>query len=283
MFYRGKLKELLPDRKDWKASIKPIFRGSILGFLLGIIPGGGATIASFSSYAIEKGLSSTPENFGQGAIEGVAGPESANNSAVSGAFIPLLTLGIPANSVMALMIGAFMIHGVTPGPLIMKDHPELFWGVITSMYIGNILLLIMNVPLIRLFVKIVEIPYAILSPLIILICTIGAYSINNSHADVIMMILFGILGYLMRKFDYDLAPLILAFVLGPLLEKSMRQSLISSNGDLMIFFTRPIAATIMMITVVVIISSCLFATVLKQKQAARVLDKLRSATSDDEP
>jgi putative tricarboxylic transport membrane protein len=278
----GKLRDLLPNLKDWKASYKPIGRGTILGFLLGIIPGGGAVIASFSSYAVEKMVSSNPEKFGKGAIEGVAGPESANNSAVSGAFIPLLTLGIPANSVMALMIGAFMLHGVTPGPLIMKEHPQLFWGVITSMYIGNVILLILNVPLIRFFVKIIEIPYAVLSPLIVVICAIGAYSLNNSSVDVLLMMLFGVLGYLMRKFDYEPAPLILAFVLGPLLEKSVRQSLIMSNGDAAIFFTRPISAALMLATVLVIISSYLFVIFLKRRRADDILEKLREAVTDND-
>jgi putative tricarboxylic transport membrane protein len=280
--YSTKMKDLLPDRKDWKKSAWPIGRGTVLGFLLGIIPGGGAVIASFSSYAVEKRLARHPEEFGKGAIEGVAGPESANNSAVSGAFIPLLTLGIPSNSVMALMIGAFMLHGVTPGPLIIKEHPQVFWGVITSMFIGNVILLILNIPLIRMFVKIIEIPYAILSPLIVMICAIGAYSIDNSVMDVILMMIFGVLGYLMRKFDYEPAPLILAFVLGPLLEKSLRQSLIMSNGDPTIFLTRPISAVLIAAAIAVIISSYLFVALMKRRQAAEVLEALRNAASDSD-
>jgi len=208
-----KLKELLPDRKDWKESAKPITRGGILGFLLGILPGGGALLASFASYVVEKRFSRHPENFGKGAIEGVAGPEAANNAATSGAYIPLLTLGIPSNIVMALMAGAFILHGVIPGPLIIKNHPDMFWGIIASMYIGNIILLVLNLPLIRIFVKIIEVPYAILSPLIIMICVIGAFSINNNPMDVIAMLIFGGLGYLMGKFDYDTAPLLLAYIL----------------------------------------------------------------------
>lgn len=249
-----KLRELLPNRKDWKASIKPIGRGSVLGFLVGILPGGGAVVASFLSYAAEKKLAKNPERFGKGAIEGVAGPESANNAAASGAFVPLLTLGIPSNVVMALLMGAFMIHGVTPGPFILKERPDLFWGIITSMYIGNIILLILNVPLIKIFVKIIEIPYVLLSPLIIFICLIGAYSINNKAQDILLMIIFGFVGYLMRKFDYEAAPLMLAFVLGPMLEKSLRQSLVISQGSPLIFFNRPISLALMAVTLLFVLS-----------------------------
>lgn len=235
------MKELLPDKNEWRRSAMPIARGSITGFLLGILPGGGALLASFGSYAMEKKLSRHPEKFGGGAIEGVAGPESANNAATSGAFIPLLTLGIPSNVVMALVAGAFILHGVIPGPLIIKDHPQVFWGIVASMYVGNIILLVLNVPLIRLFVKIIEVPYAILSPLIIMICIIGAFSINNNPMDVLSMLIFGGLGFLMRKFDYDAAPLLLAFILGPILEKSIYQSLVISHGSPLIFFTRRIS------------------------------------------
>jgi putative tricarboxylic transport membrane protein len=194
-----KLRELLPKRKDCKISAKPIARGTVLGFLLGVLPGGGAIIASFVSYAVEKRFSKHPEKFGTGTIEGAAGPESANNSAVSGAFVPLLTLGIPSNVVTALLIGAFMLHGATPGPFILKEHPDVFWGIITSMYIGNVIPLIQNVPLIKFFVKIIEIPYTLLSILIVFICMIGAYSINNSSMDIIFMVIFVVLGYLNEK------------------------------------------------------------------------------------
>jgi putative tricarboxylic transport membrane protein len=248
------LKQLLPNRQDWKRSVSPIGRGSLLGFLLGILPGGGAVVASFASYAVEKKFSKYRKEFGRGAIEGVAGPESANNAAVSGAFIPLLTLGIPSNVAMALLISAFMLHGVIPGPLILKEHPEVFWGVITSMYIGNIMLLILNVPLIGVFVKILEVPWEIISPLIVLICVIGAYSLNNNSLEVIFMMIFGILGYLSRKFDYEPAPLILAFVIGPMLEKSLRQSLIISGGNLSIFFLRPISLVLMTTTLLTVLS-----------------------------
>jgi putative tricarboxylic transport membrane protein len=198
-------------------------------------------MASFISYAMEKRLSKHPEKFGTGAIEGVAGPESANNSAAIGAFVPLLTLGIPANVVMALLVGAFMIHGVNPGPLLLRDNAVLFWGIITSMYIGNFLLLILNVPLIGLFVKILKVPSEIMAPLITVICFIGAYSINNDVSGIMTVIVFGVMGYLMRKFKYDPAPMILAFVLGPLMENSLRQSMMLFRGDLFGIIGRPIA------------------------------------------
>jgi putative tricarboxylic transport membrane protein len=236
-----RLRELLPDRKDWRRSILPIVRGTLLGFTFGMIPGGGATISSFASYALERKLSKNPIPFGRGAIEGVAGPESSNNAASSGTFVPLLTLGIPTNGVMALLLGAFMIHGVIPGPLIMDQHPQVFWGIVTSMFIGNAILLILNVPLIRVFVKILEVPISVLSPLIIVVCVIGAFSINNNPVDVVIMLVFGGIGYLMKKFDFEPAPLILGCVLGRLLEKAFRQSLVMSRGSMAIFIERPIA------------------------------------------
>jgi putative tricarboxylic transport membrane protein len=249
-----KIRGLLPNWQDWKDSIKSILRGSLLGFFLGILPGGGAVISSFASYAIEKKCSKHPEKFGKGAIEGVAGPESANNAAAEGAFVPLLTLGIPPNVVMALLLGALMIHGITPGPLLISRNPEIFWGIIASMYIGNGLLLILNLPMIGLWVQVLKVPYKVLFPLILLFCLIGAYSINNSTFDVVIMIVFGVLGYLMRKYKYEGAPMVLAFVLGPMLENSLRQSLLLSDGSFMIFFTRPIAAGGMIIAILMLIS-----------------------------
>jgi putative tricarboxylic transport membrane protein len=236
-----KLKDILPTREDWKRSSVPIGRGSVAGFLMGVLPGGGAVMASFVSYAMERRFSKRPERFGQGAIEGVAGPESANNAAAVGAFVPLLTLGIPANVVMALLIGAFMIHGVNPGPLLLKDNPGLFWGIITSMYIGNFLLLILNVPLIGIFVRILKVPYEILGPIITVFCFLGAYSINNNATGILIVIVFGVVGYLMRYFEYDAAPLVLAMVLGPLMEDSLRQSLMLFRGDVTQIVHRPIA------------------------------------------
>jgi len=239
--YQTRLSNLLPTLQDWKDSIFSIMRGTFVGFFLGVLPGGGAVIASFASYAVEKKLSKHPERFGSGAIEGVAGPEAANNAASQGAFIPLLTLGIPANVVMAILLGALLIHNIKVGPLLIKDHPNLFWGVLGSMYVGNVMLLILNVPLIGIWVKILKIPYPILFPLILLFCLIGVYSVNNNVYEVVIMILFGVVGYLMKKFAYEGAPLILAFVLSPLLENALRQSLIMSGGDFTVFFTRPIS------------------------------------------
>jgi putative tricarboxylic transport membrane protein len=254
---KTKLREILPNRKDWRDSLLPITRGSITGFLLGVLPGGGAVMSSFVSYAMEKRLSKHPEKFGTGAIEGVAGPESSNNSAAIGAFVPLLTLGIPANVVMALLIGAFMIHGVNPGPLLLRDNQALFWGIITSMYIGNILLLILNVPLIGLFVKILKVPSDIMAPLITMICFIGAYSVNNNVSGILIATIFGLTGYLMRRFQYDPAPLILAFVLGPLLEDSLRQSLMLFRGDVLGVVQRPIALSLFGLTFLVFFSPLL--------------------------
>ncbi len=241
------IRNLLPTKKDWKDSAGPIARGTPLGFFLGILPGGGAVMSSFLSYALEKRISKHPERFGTGTIEGVAGPETANNSGTAGAFIPLLTLGLPFNVITALLLAAFMVHGVTPGPLILKKHPDIFWGVVTSMYIGNVMLLILNIPLISIFINILRIPYAILSSLIAVICFVGAFSVNYNAMDVVVMVFFGLVGYLMRKFEYDPAPLMLAYVLGPMLERSLRQALILSNGSLKIFYREPIAATLLAI------------------------------------
>jgi putative tricarboxylic transport membrane protein len=243
--FKTEFKGLLPNLQDWKESIWPILRGSGLGFFLGILPGGGAVISSFVSYGVEKKLSKHPEEFGKGAIAGVAGPESANNSATAGAFIPLLTLGLPSNAVMAILLGALMIYNMPPGPKLISSHPDLFWGVITSMYIGNAMLLVLNLPLIGIWVKILKVPYPVLFPLILLFCLIGAYSLNNNPMEIGLMLFFGVLGYLMKKFKYDGAPLVLAMVLGPLMDNSLRQSLLMSGGSGMIFFTRPICLVIL--------------------------------------
>jgi len=254
---KAKIRELFPNCQDWKMSLAPIFRGSVLGFFLGILPGGGAIVSSFASYAMEKKLSKQPEKFGKGAIEGVAGPESANNAAAEGAFVPLLTLGIPPNVVMALLLGALMIHGITPGPLLIPEHPEIFWGLVASMYLGNGMLLILNLPLIAIWVQVLRIPYKVLFPLILLFCLIGAYSINNSLFDMIVMIFFGIFGYLMRKFKYEGAPLVLAFVLAPLLENSLRQSLLLSDGSFLIFVSRPLSAVGVVCTALMLLTAVL--------------------------
>jgi len=250
--FETKIKNLLPNLKDWADSIGAILRGTVIGFFLGVLPGGGAVISSFVAYAVEKKVSKHPEKFGTGIIQGVAGPESANNAATGGAFIPLLTLGIPANSVMAILLGAMMIHGMQPGPMLVKEQPGLFWGAITSMYLGNVMLLILNLPLIGLWVKILKVPYPILFPLILLFCLIGAYSLNNSIVEVLIMVIFGFIGYLFKKFEYEAAPLILALVLGPMLETALRRSLLLSAGDPMIFLTRPISAVLIVISLLLL-------------------------------
>jgi len=252
-----KVKGLFPTREDWRRAIGAILRGSGFGFFLGILPGGGAVLGSFVSYALEKRISKHPEEFGKGAIEGVAAPEAANNSAAQGAFIPLLTLGIPSNVVMAILLGALMIHNITPGPMLVKEHPQLFWGVISSMYMGNVMLLVLNLPLIGLWVQLLRVPYAILFPLILYICLIGAYVINNSVIDVTIMLLCGVVGYLMRKFEYEPAPLVLAYVLAPMLENALRQSLILSGGSFGIFMVRPISAGCLVVAAALLVSSLL--------------------------
>jgi putative tricarboxylic transport membrane protein len=243
--FNTKIQHLLPSLKEWAASILPILRGSIIGFFLGILPGGGAVISSFVSYAVEKKVSKHPEKFGTGVIEGVAGPESANNSASAGAFIPLLTLGIPSNPVTAILLGAMIVFGMQPGPLLLSQHPQLFWGTVASMYVGNCMLLALNLPLIGIWVKILKVPYAILFPLILLFCLVGVYSINNSITEILIMIVFGTIGYFFKKFQYEAAPLILALVLGPMFDVALRRSLLLAGGDATTFITRPISAALL--------------------------------------
>ena len=240
--FKTRIKNLWPSFKDWMESKWAILRGSLIGFVLGILPGGGAVIATFVSYAVEKKVSKHPEKFGKGAIEGVAGPESANNAAAGSSLIPLLSLGIPPNPIMAIFFSALIIHGIQPGPLLIRQHPDLFWGLVASLYLGNGLLLILNLPLIGIWVKVLEIPYKILFPLILLFCLIGVYSMNNLSFDLYVMLFFGVVGWIMRKFGYEGAPLILAYVLGPMLENALRQSLLISQGSFLIFVTRPISA-----------------------------------------
>jgi putative tricarboxylic transport membrane protein len=249
--FTARLEGLLPNREDWARSIGPIGRGSLLGFVLGILPGIGAIIPTFISYTLEKRVSRHPERFGTGVIEGVAGPEAANNAATGGSMIPLLTLGIAPNVVMAVLLGAFLVHGVQPGPLMIKEHPEIFWGVIASMYVGNAMLVVLNLPLIGLWVQLLRIPYAVLFPLILLFCVIGVYSVSGNTWDVVLMLAFGAVGYLMRKFEYEPAPLVMAYVLGRLAEESIRQSLLVSRGDLSIFLSRPLALTFLVGALVV--------------------------------
>ena len=265
-----KITRLLPSFQDWMESKWAIVRGSVIGFFLGILPGGGAVLGSLVAYAVEKRVSRNPEKFGKGAIAGVAAPESANNAATGGAFVPLLTLGIPSNVVMAILIGALMIHGITPGPMLLKEQPDLFWGVIASMYVGNVMLLILNLPLIGLWVQLLRVPYSILFPLILFFCLIGSYAVNNSVVDVALMVFFGGLGYLMRKFEYEPAPLVLAFVLSPILEQALRQSLILSSGSFTIFLSRPISLGCLLVAAGLLIASLL--SFWKGKMRARELE-----------
>ena len=236
------LRGLWPSLQEFRVSFLPILRGSVLGFFIGILPGGNPIISSFLSYGLEKRLYKHPERFGHGAIEGVAGPESANNATTQGAFVPLLSLGIPNNAVMALMLGAFVIHGVLPGPNLITEKPQLFWGVLCSMYIGNAMCLALNLPLVGLWVQVLRVPYRLLFPTILLFCLLGVYSLNMSTFEMLLVVVFGVVGYLLRKLEYEMAPLILGVVIGPMLEVALRQSLLLSRGRLSIFVTRPIAA-----------------------------------------
>jgi putative tricarboxylic transport membrane protein len=263
--FQAQIGHLWPSLTDWAVAKWAILRGTLIGFLLGILPGGGAILSSFVSYAVEKKVSRHPERFGKGVIEGVAAPESANNAAAGGALIPLLSLGIPPNVVMAMLYSALMIHGIQPGPLLLKNNPDLFWGLVASMYLGNGLLLLLNLPLIGIWVRVLKIPYRILFPLILLFCLIGAYSVKNTTFDLFLMIFFGAVGYLMRKFDYEAAPLILAFVLGPMLEQSLRQSLLISKGSFMIFVSRPISAIALGFAFLLLLSN-IFPYIKKRRQ-----------------
>lgn len=243
-----KFRELLPNRQEWRDAMMPIARGSVLGFIIGIIPGSAHIISSFLSYALEKRLSKHPEEFGKGAVAGVAGPESANNSASTGAFVPMLALGIPTGPITAVLIGALMIHGVSAGPQLVNEHPDVFWGFVASMYVGNLVLLLLNLPLVSLFVTVLRIPYAYLYPLIIMFCIIGVYEVAHSIVDVWIMLIMGVIGYLLRKFSFDPAPLVLGLVIAPIFEQSLRQSLIMSNGNYFIFFNRPIALGLLIVS-----------------------------------
>lgn len=250
--HEAKFKDLFPTKKDWRDSAKPIARASVLGSFLGLFPGGGPTVSAFISYAVEKKFSKHPERFGTGEIAGVAGPETANNSSAGAAFAPLLCLGIPTTVTMGVLLGGFMVQGISPGPLLMQRQPELFWGVIGSMYIGNVMLLALNLPLIGIWVKILKIPYSLLSSLIFLFCLIGAYTNNNNAFDIFVMIVFGVVGYLMNKFDYPVAPFILAYILEPNFERYFGQSLLM-EGNLLIFFSRPISATFSLIAILILV------------------------------
>jgi len=249
-----KLRNLWPTGADWIASWKPILRGSVLGFGIGLVPGGGPVTASFVSYAAERKLDKRPETFGTGRIEGVAGPESANNAAVASGMIPLLSLGIPGNAVTALLMGALIINGVQPGPMLIVERPDVFWGVVASMYIGNVFLLILNLPMVGLWVQLLRVPYAVMFPIIILLALVGTYSANRNIFDLWVMLGTGVFGWFLKKLGYELAPLVLAFVLAPLLEQSLRQSLVMSPDGWFIFAQRPIAAAMMALSAVILLA-----------------------------
>ncbi len=252
-----KITGLMPTRADLKASAPAIGRGTIIGSIIGILPGAGAVIASFAAYTLEKRISRHPEKFGKGAIEGVAAPESANNAAAQTSFIPLLTLGIPPNAVMALMVGAMTIHGIIPGPQVMIKQPDLFWGMIASMWIGNLMLIVINLPLVGLWVTLLRVPYRLLYPAILVFCSIGIFSINNSPFDVIMAAAFGLIGYWLIKHGFEPAPMLLGFVLGPLMEENLRRAMLIARGDVTVFFTRPISAGLLLLAAMLLVLAAL--------------------------
>jgi putative tricarboxylic transport membrane protein len=267
---RPRFRELWPSRDEWRDARGPIARGSVLGFLIGIIPGSAHIISSFMSYALERRISKKPEEFGHGAVAGVAGPESANNAASTGAFVPMLALGIPTGPVTAVLMAALLIHGVPPGPTLVNDHPNVFWGFVASMYVGNLMLLALNLPLVGVFVNLLRIPYAYLYPLIVMFCVIGVYEVNNSIVDVWIMLIMGVVGYGLKKFSFDPAPLVLGLVIAPIFEMSLRQALIMSNGTWIIFLQRPVAATLLAISAALLVVSAVGAFGRRRDWRARV-------------
>ncbi len=262
-----KVQKLMPSRADFKASWKAVLRGTAVGSVLGILPGGGALLSSFVSYTVEKKVASDPSRFGKGAIEGVAGPEAANNAGAQTSFIPMLTLGIPGNAVMALMVGAMMIQGIAPGPRVMTEQPALFWGLIASMWVGNLMLVVLNLPLIGMWIRLLTVPYRFLFPAILLLCCIGTYSVNNSPFDVAVAAGFGLLGYFFRKLDCEPAPLILGFILGPMMEESLRRAMLLSRGDPTVFFRRPISLGIILAAVILLLLTIVPAVRQKREEA----------------
>jgi putative tricarboxylic transport membrane protein len=253
----SKVTGLMPTWPDLKASAGAIARGTIIGSILGILPGGGAVIAAFAAYTFEKKVAKDPSRFGRGAIEGVAAPESANNAAAQTSFIPLLTLGIPPNAVMALMVGAMTIHGIVPGPQVMTKQPDLFWGMISSMWLGNLMLVVINLPLVGVWVKLLQVPYRMMFPAILIFCNIGNYSINNAPFDVGMTAVFALVGYWLIKLEFEPAPMLLGFVLGPLMEENLRRAMLIARGDPMTFLYRPISATLLAIAVFLLVLAVL--------------------------
>jgi putative tricarboxylic transport membrane protein len=248
-----RLTELLPTREEWRRSWAPIGRGSVVGFVTGLIPGPAAVLSTFIAYNLEKKVSRTPERFGHGAIEGVAAPESANNAATAGAMVPLLSLGIPFSPATAILLGALVIHGLQPGPLLIVQRPEVFWGFVASMYIGNFILLILNLPLVGLFVSVLRLPQHVLATLVLLLCLVGAFSLSNSHLDLWILVVFGVFGYALRKLSVDASPLVVALVLGPMMEKTLRQSLSITQGSVVDLIIRPLTLAILSIPVLALV------------------------------
>jgi TctA family transporter len=257
----------MPTREDFRRMVAPVLRGTALGSFLGILPGGGAMLSSFAAYSLEKKASRHSAEFGKGAIEGVAGPEAANNAGAQASFIPMLTLGIPSNPVMALMIGALIMHGIQPGPGVMAEQPALFWGLVVSMWIGNVFLLVLNLPLIGVWVKMISVPYHLLFPAILVFCAIGVFSLANAQFDIFLMALFGILGYVFRKLDCEPAPMMLGFILGPMMEEYLRRALLMQKGSAMVFVTRPISATLLAVSAVALVVVLLPALREKREEA----------------
>jgi len=265
--FTAKVGRLMPTREDIKRAIPAVLRGTALGSFLGILPGGGALLSSFGAYTVEKKLSKYPEQFGKGAIEGVAGPEAANNAGAQTSFIPMLTLGIPGNAVMALMIGALMIQGIAPGPQVMNEKPQLFWGLIASMWVGNLMLVILNLPMIGMWIKLLTVPYRYLYPAILVFMSIGVFSLSNNPFDVLIMAIFGILGYIWVKLECEPAPLILGFILGPLMEENLRRAMLLSRGDPTTFITKPISAGFIIASVILLVIVALPAIRKKRDEA----------------
>jgi putative tricarboxylic transport membrane protein len=252
-----RLRELFPTREEWRRSYVPIARGSVIGFITGLVPGPAAVLSTFIAYTVEKKLSRTPERFGTGAIEGVAAPEAANNAATAGAMVPLLSLGIPFSPATAILLGALVIHGLQPGPLMISQRPEVFWGFVASMYIGNFLLLILNLPLVGLFVSVLRLPQHVLATLVLLLCLVGAFSLNNSFLDLWILVVFGVFGYALRKLRIDPSPLVVALVLGPMMEKTLRQSLFLSRGSILEMISRPLTAAILLVALAALLAPVL--------------------------
>ena len=269
-----KLRELLPTREEWRRSTMPIARGSVVGFLTGLVPGPAAVLSTFISYTLEKKMSKTPEKFGTGMIEGVAGPEASNNGATAGAMVPLLSLGIPFSPATAILLGALVVHGLQPGPLMISQRPEVFWGFVASMYIGNLMLLILNLPLVGLFVSVLRLPQHILATLVLLLCLVGAYSLSNSFLDLWVLVVFGVFGYALRKLHVDPSPMVVALVLGPMMEKTLRQALFLTQGSVVDLVARPLAATILILA-----AAALFGPPLVRLLRARAFGKPISQSS----